>query len=145
MRTLSLAATLTLFAASAADLPLVQPKDLAAQLSQKAGARPVVLQIGPNLLYRNKHIPGSEYAGPAGKPEGLALLKAAVEKLPRDREIVVYCGCCPWDVCPNVRPAMELLRQMGFRRARALMIPKNFAADWIDVGYPVEAGSAAAK
>ena len=66
------------------------------------------------------------------------MLKAAVDKLPRDREIVIYCGCCPWDHCPNVKPAMELLKQMGFTKAKALYVPDNLKVDWIDRGYPVE-------
>ena len=53
----------------------------------------MILQIGPNVLYRSKHIPGAGYAGPASKPDGLELLKVTVAKLPRDREIVLYCGC----------------------------------------------------
>jgi len=131
---------MVLAGAWAADLAVVQPKELAGQL---AGHRAtiVVLQVGPNVLYRSKHIPGAIYAGPANRPEGLELLKAAAAKLPRDREIVLYCGCCPWDHCPNIRPALELMRQMGFTHVRALYVPDNFKADWIDQGYPVEEGT----
>lgn len=130
---------MVLAAAGAAELPLIQPKDLAAKLAAGgSAARPVILQVGPNVLYRSKHIPASAYAGPAAKPEGLELLKNAVAKLPRDREIVLYCGCCPWDHCPNIKPAMELLRQMGFTRAKALYVPTNMAKDWFDPGYPAE-------
>ena len=50
------------------------------------------------------------------------MLKEAVEKLPRDREIVIYCGCCPWDKCPNMQPAFAALREMGFTKAKALFI-----------------------
>ncbi|HJT88511.1 MAG TPA: rhodanese-like domain-containing protein [Bryobacteraceae bacterium] len=132
----------SLAAALGADVSEIQPKDLAAQL-QSQSSKPVVLQVGFNVLYRSKHIPGAIYAGPASKPEGLDALKAAVAKLPRDREIVLYCGCCPWDKCPNIRPALASLREMGFTHVRALMIPTNFAADWVDHGYPVEEGKAA--
>ncbi len=121
--------------AAAVEFPLIQPKDLAAQIHARP---PALYHVGFNVLYRSKHIPGSVYAGPAAKPEGLAALRAAVEKLPRDREIVVYCGCCPWNHCPNIKPAMELLKQMGFTRARALYVPDNFKIDWMDHGYPVE-------
>jgi thiosulfate/3-mercaptopyruvate sulfurtransferase len=134
---------LILTAAVAADLPLIQPKDLAAELSAGGNApKPVVLQVGPNVLYRSKHITGAGYAGPAAKPDGLELLKNSVAKLPRDREIVLYCGCCPWDRCPNVRPAIEALKAMGFQRVRALYLSTDFKADWIDKGYPVDSASA---
>ena len=122
---------------AAADIALIQPSDLAKHLS----ANPAIFQVGPNVLYRSKHIPDAIYAGPASKPEGLEKLKAAVSPLPRDREIVVYCGCCPWDRCPNIKPAMELLKQMGFTHAKALYVPDNFKTDWLDKGYPFEAGT----
>lgn len=124
----------------AAELALIQPGDLAAELAAK-GSPAAIFQVGPNVLYRGKHIPGAIYAGPASRPEGLALLKSAVEKLPRDRQIVIYCGCCPWSHCPNVKPAMEMLQQMGFTHAKAMYVEDNFAKDWIDKGYPVEAGT----
>jgi thiosulfate/3-mercaptopyruvate sulfurtransferase len=122
----------------AADLALVQPPDLTAQLAGK-GARPAVFMVGPNVLYRSKHIAGSVYAGPGMSEAGLAMLKAEAGKLPRDREVVVYCGCCPWDRCPNVKPAVDLLKQMGFAKAKALYLPTGFKVDWLDKGYEAEA------
>jgi thiosulfate/3-mercaptopyruvate sulfurtransferase len=68
------------------------------------------------------------------------MLKAEAEKLPRDREVVVYCGCCPWDRCPNVKPAVDLLRQMGFAKVKALYLATGFKVDWLDKGYEAEAG-----
>jgi 3-mercaptopyruvate sulfurtransferase SseA len=140
MRTLTVGLAVVLAAGLAADLALVQPKDLAAQLAAK-GAQPAIFQVGPNLLYRSKHIPGSVYAGPASRPEGLDALKQAAGKLARDREVVLYCGCCPWNNCPNVKPAVELLKQMGFTHVKAMYVETNFATDWIAKGYPVEAGT----
>jgi thiosulfate/3-mercaptopyruvate sulfurtransferase len=130
-----LAAVVTVVAA--ADLALVQPPDLAAQLSGK-GARPAVFMVGPNVLYRSKHIPGSVFAGPGREEVGLAMLRAEADKLPRDREVVVYCGCCPWDRCPNVKPAMDLLKGMGFTKAKALYVATGFKVDWLDKGYEAE-------
>lgn len=127
-----------------ADLAVVQPKELAGQLASHRPAI-VVFHVGPNVLYRGKHIPGAIYAGPANRPEGLELLKAEAAKLPLDREIVIYCGCCPWDHCPMVRPAAELLRQMGFVHLRVLYLPASFKSDWIDQGYPVEEGAAVSR
>jgi rhodanese-related sulfurtransferase len=123
---------------AAAELALVQPAELTAQLAGK-GVRPAVFMVGPNVLYRSKHIPGSVYAGPGQTEAGLAMLKAEAGKLARDREVVVYCGCCPWDRCPNVKPAVELLKQMGFTKAKALYLGTGFKADWLDKGYTAEA------
>jgi rhodanese-related sulfurtransferase len=135
MKALILGICVSALAMLAADLALVQPKDLAAQLAEK----PAIFHVGFNTLYRNgKHIAGSVYAGPGSKADGLAALRTAVEKLPRDREIVIYCGCCPWDHCPNIRPAFALLRDMGFTRVKALYIAENLKTNWVDAGYPVE-------
>ena len=128
--------------ALAADLNTVQPKDLAAQLQSK-GAKPALFHVGFPVMYRGKHIPASIYAGAGSKDEGLAALRTAVANLPRTQELVVYCGCCPFDKCPNVRPAVALLKQMGFTNVKVLDIPTNFGADWVDHGYPVEEGTAA--
>src|SRR5271157_2404157 len=119
-----------------ADFRVVEPEDVAGALAKRGGA--AIFQVGPAVLYRSKHIPGAVYAGPGSRPEGLAALKAAVEKLPHDRQIVLYCGCCPWDRCPNVKPAMELLKSMGFTHAKAMYLPDNFKTGWIDKGYPTE-------
>jgi len=118
----------------AADLALIEPSELSTHLA----AKPVIFHVGPNVLYRSKHIAGAIYAGVGSKEEGLGALKKAAADLPRDREIVIYCGCCPWDKCPNVHPALEALRQMGFTKVRALHLPDNFKTNWIDQGYPVQ-------
>jgi len=123
-------------AAVAVDLALVQPQELAGTLAK--GSKPAIFQVGPNVLYRSKHIPGAAYAGPGSKAEGIELLRTAVKDMPRDREIVIYCGCCPWDRCPNVKPAFEALKQMGFTKVKALYLYQNFKTDWIDKAYPVE-------
>lgn len=118
----------------AAEMALIQPPELVSRLS----AKPAIFYVGPNVLYRSKHIPAAIYAGPGSKAEGLALLKAAAADLPRDREIVIYCGCCPWDRCPNVSPSVDLLKQMGFTHVKTLYLPDNFKTNWIDKNYPVE-------
>src|SRR4051794_22932499 len=116
-------------AALAAGLTLIEPKDVAAQLAAKSG-QPVLFHVGPNSLYRGKHIPGSIYAGPGSTPQGIEMLKQAVAKLPKDRAIVLYCGCCPWNNCPNVKPAVEALQAMGFTKVKAMHIENNFPMDW---------------
>jgi rhodanese-related sulfurtransferase len=97
-----------------------------------------VFMVSPNVLYRSKHIPGSGRRTGTERA-GLAMLKAEAGKLPRDREVVLYCGCCPWDRCPNVKPAVDLLKQMGFAKVKALYLATGFKADWLDKGYAAEA------
>jgi thiosulfate/3-mercaptopyruvate sulfurtransferase len=123
--------------AGATEMSLVQPPDLAAQLSAK-GAAPALFMVGPNVLYRSRHITASVFAGPGQTHDGLALLQAAADKLPRDREVLVYCGCCPWDHCPNVKPSVNLLKLMGFTKVKVLYLPTGFKVDWLDKGYAAE-------
>ena len=99
---------------------------------------PLIIHVGFDVLYRAAHIAGTPYAGPASKPEGLAELKKAVAGQPHDRDIVIYCGCCPMEKCPNIRPAFAALREMGFTRVRVLSLPENLKTDWIDHGYPTD-------
>lgn len=136
MKKLAALAACLLLTAVAAELSLVEPASVAAELAK--GSKPVLLHVGFNVLYRSHHIPGSIYAGPASKAEGLDLLTRAVKDIPRDREIVIYCGCCPWDHCPNIKPAFEELAKLGFKNVRAMHVPSNFKVDWMDHGYPVE-------
>ena len=123
--------------AFAAGLDLIQPADLAPEV---AARHVTVLYVGPNVLYRSKHIPGAIYAGPGNTPEGIGLLKDRAAKLPRDRQVAIYCGCCPWDRCPNIKPAIEALRALGFTEVKVAYLETGFKADWIDKGLPVETG-----
>lgn len=116
---------------------LLEPAALAKALNT-AGAKPVILCVAFPVLYRQKHIIHAEFAGPTGKQEGIDALRAAAAKLPKDSDIVIYCGCCPMIRCPNVRPAYRELRQLGYHNVRVLNIPTNFHDDWVAKNYPVE-------
>ena len=99
---------------------------------------PLIIHIGFDVLYRAAHIKDTPYAGPASTPEGIAELKKTVAGQPHDRDIVLYCGCCPMDKCPNIRPAFTTLHEMGFTNVRVLSLPANLKTDWIDKGYPTD-------
>ena len=114
---------------------ITQPSQLAAKLSK--GVKPVILQVGFQVLYKSKHIQSSIYAGPASTPEGLDALKQAVRTLPKNADIYIYCGCCPMNKCPNIRPAFATLKAMGFTHLHVVILPTNFGKDWVAHGYPV--------
>jgi thiosulfate/3-mercaptopyruvate sulfurtransferase len=116
---------------------LMQPADLARLLNGN-GPKPTVISVAFPVLYRQRHIAHALPAGPASKPEGLAALRQAVAALPKDREIVIYCGCCPMEHCPNIRPAYKALEAAGFRNVRVLELRSNLRTDWTAKGYPVE-------
>src|SRR5215469_204545 len=80
-----------------ASLQLIQPDELVKAMQSSGGQKPVVLYVGPRLIYTQAHIPGAEYIGPVGRAEGMEKLRARAKSLPHDDFIVIYCGCCPWD------------------------------------------------
>jgi hypothetical protein len=133
----------TVFAYQASLIPssqLINPGELVKLLQSSKGEKPLMIQVGSHVLYAQAHIPGSEYIGPASRENGLQQLRKRVESLPRKKFIVIYCGCCPWDHCPNVKPADDALQVMGFTNVKVLYIANNFGADWVDKGYPTAKG-----
>ena len=131
------------FAYQASSIPtsqLLNPDELVKILQAPQREKPLVIQVGFHVLYQQAHIPGSEYVGPASSESGLQRLRKRVAPLPRNKFIVIYCGCCPWDHCPNVKPASDALRAMGFTNVKVLYIADNFGANWVDKGYPTSKG-----
>jgi rhodanese-related sulfurtransferase len=117
---------------------LIQAEELAQALT---GVRkPVVLYVGPKSIYAQAHIPGAENIGPVARPEGMEKLRARAASLPKDSPVVIYCGCCPWDHCPNIRPAYAELKKAGFTKVRVLYLENSFGANWKDKGLPVAPG-----
>lgn len=117
---------------------LLEPADLAARI--KNGTAPLLICVGPSGL-----ITGSIEAGPAHEAVHLDSLKTLLASVDRNREVVIYCGCCPFVHCPNVRPAFNLLLSMHFTHARLLDLSHNIKTDWLDHGYPVKQEGAHAK
>ena len=117
---------------------LLQPEELNRLLQTPAAEKPLVLQVGSRVLYDQAHILHSEYAGPGMQDAGAQMLRNRVASLSHKTFIVLYCGCCPWNRCPNVGPAYKLLLDMGFTRVKVLYLADNFGADWVSKGFPVE-------
>lgn len=109
-----------------------------AKVLKSSAPPPAIICVTFPFLYRQRHILHAKYAGPTSKPEGLNAFREAVQNMPKDAEIVVYCGCCPMVKCPNIRPAYQALKELGFTRIRILDMPTNFHTDWASKGYPVE-------
>jgi hypothetical protein len=119
---------------------LINPDELVKIIQASKSEKPLMIQVGSHVLYSEAHIPGSEYLGPAASENGLQLLRKRVESVPRNKFIVIYCGCCPWSHCPNIKPADDALHAMGFTNFKVLYIADNFGADWVERGYPVAKG-----
>ena len=110
---------------------LLATETLAARITGGNADDLVVLTVGFDAV-----IKGSVDVGPAMEAENVDKLRSYLKDLPNDAEVVIYCGCCPFDRCPNVRPAFTVLNEMGFKNAKLLNIPQNIKVDWLDKGYP---------
>jgi thiosulfate/3-mercaptopyruvate sulfurtransferase len=120
---------------------VIHAGDLAKTIADKKAEQPKIFYVGFETMFKTQHVPNSTYGGPGRNAEGLEVLRKAVAGVPKDHMIVLYCGCCPWDRCPNMKPAFKLLHELGYAQVKVVEIPQNFATDWIDKGFPVE-GSA---
>lgn len=111
---------------------LMPPARLASAIEHNKNV-PLIINVGPAAL-----IKGSVDIGPGSEKDNIQKLKTLLEKQDKNRSIVIYCGCCPFKNCPNVRPAFTLLNEMKFTDRKLLDLPRNIKADWVDHGYPVQ-------
>jgi len=111
---------------------LIEPSELAATIKSSKDI-PVIFSIGPGAI-----VPHSKDIGMIREEENMKKFKEQLTDLPKDTEIVVYCGCCPYEHCPNVRPAIQLLKDMKFTNYKLLDLPHNIKVDWINKGYPTQ-------
>jgi thiosulfate/3-mercaptopyruvate sulfurtransferase len=111
---------------------LMKPADLAGILKADKDI-PVLFSVGPGAI-----IPHSADIGMVKDEKNMANFKEQLSKLPKSANIIVYCGCCPYEHCPNVRPAIAALQEMKFTNYRLLDLPNNIKTDWIAKGYPVK-------
>ena len=116
------------------------PQALSRIMQSNQRSKLLILNVGPRVLYAQAHIEGAEFIGPGSDPRGIEVLKQRVKSVPKSKEIVLYCGCCPWDRCPNIRPAFDELKKLGFTNVKALYIANNIGSDWVDKGYPTARG-----
>jgi hypothetical protein len=109
---------------------LLEPAVLAKTIESNKDL-PMIYCVGPGVV-----IPNSIDIGATNDQKNLEKFKDSVSNLPRNTNIVIYCGCCPFEHCPNVRPAIALLQQMKFTNYHLLDLPHNIKTDWIEKGYP---------
>lgn len=110
---------------------LMEPAELAVLLDS-AKDLPLIISVGPGAI-----IPHSADIGMVKEKENLEKLKSELSGRSPQTPVIIYCGCCPFDHCPNVRPAIALLKEMQFTNYKLLNLPHNIKADWIDKGYPI--------
>jgi len=119
---------------------VMTPEDLVKLLTNSDSAKPLVVYVGFEFLYKGAHVPGARFIGPGKDTKGIEALKRWAGSIPPDRDVVIYCGCCPLKQCPNIRPAFQALREMKPTHLKVLFIEESLAKDWVEKGYPVEKG-----
>ena len=112
---------------------LLAPADLNKTLMNPKAAQPIIYSIGYQAIIKN-----SIDIGAGGDKNNQKKLKQALSKVPKNADIVIYCGCCPFSTCPNVRPVFQMLTEMGYKNHKLLNIAQNIKVDWIDKGYAVK-------
>ncbi len=110
---------------------LMEPSVLASKLASPE-KHPLIFDIGPSGIIKE-----AVEIGPGQEKNNIDKLKLALSKQDRSREVVIYCGCCPFKNCPNIRPAFEALNEAGFKNSYLLNLSQNLRVDWIAKGYPM--------
>jgi hypothetical protein len=114
------------------DRQLMEPSQLAAEIKTEKSKTPVIFNIGAV-----EDIKGAKHIGAVSDAETLEKLKKEVAALPKNTEVVIYCGCCPFAKCPNIRPAFNELNKEGFTNIKLLNLSTNLKTNWIAKGYPL--------
>jgi thiosulfate/3-mercaptopyruvate sulfurtransferase len=122
------------------EIQLIQPAALAKIINDPSAKKPFIISVSPEGIYNlnpGKGIKGAVEFGAAEETANLSRLKANLSKMPGAQDIVVYCGCCPFRDCPNIRPAFKVLNEMKFKNHKLLDLKHNIKEDWMDKGYPM--------
>jgi hypothetical protein len=109
----------------------MEPAILAKKLASSE-KHPIIFNIGPSGVIKE-----AIDIGPGQEKANIEKLKNELVKLDKSTEIVVYCGCCPFKNCPNIRPAFEALNIAGLKNSFLLNLSENLRVDWIAKGYPM--------
>lgn len=112
---------------------LIEPAALANMIKDAKAQKPVIYNIGPLA-----GIKGSIAIDPTRDPANMGKLRKALATVPKDKMVIIYCGCCPFRNCPNIRPAFALLKELGYTNPRLLNLSQNLKVDWTDYGYPMD-------
>lgn len=112
---------------------LIQPEELAKKINDPKAVKPVIFNVGPV-----DQIKTAIAAGPCNTEDGFKKFRFEVFKVAKDKEVVVYCGCCTSQNCPNIRPAIKYLTEQGYKKAKVLDIPTGIKEDWVQKDYPIE-------
>lgn len=95
--------------------------------------KPLLFNVGPM-----ENIKGAVFVGRGTSVSSIDKMKGTLSMENKNRTVVVYCGCCSYASCPNIKPAFDALISLGFKNAKVLDLPEGIKPDWVAKGYPME-------
>lgn len=109
---------------------LIQPKELSDLLKDNKAGKIHILNMGVE-----RNIKNAIEIGIVSSPSKYKVLQDQLKKYNKNESIVIYCGCCKLENCPNVSLAIEKIRELGYSNVRILNFVEGINEDWIDKGY----------
>lgn len=112
---------------------LMSTKELADKITTNAKDKPLIFNVGPM-----ENIKGAVAVGAATNITFSNRMEAVLAMESKTRQVVVYCGCCSYASCPNIKPAYDKLMAQGFKNTKVLELPEGIKPDWVAKNYPME-------
>jgi thiosulfate/3-mercaptopyruvate sulfurtransferase len=112
---------------------LMPTKELADKITTNAKDKPLIFNVGPM-----ENIKGAQAVGAATNATFSTKILSYLTMESKTKPVVVYCGCCSYSSCPNIKPAYDILIAQGFKNTKVLELPEGIKPDWVAKGYPTE-------
>lgn len=112
---------------------LMSTVDLSTKIKTNAKDKPLIFNVGPM-----ENIKGAVGVGAATNATFGSKISGYLTMESKTKPIVVYCGCCSYASCPNIKPAYDYLIAQGFKNTKVLELPDGIKPDWVAKGYPTE-------
>ncbi|MFN8437528.1 MAG: hypothetical protein U0V72_07790 [Cytophagales bacterium] len=113
---------------------LIEVKDLLPLINSKDKKKiPAIINVGPML-----NIKGAVTYGSASDEKAMEKIKKAATTMNKNKAVVIYCGCCKMEHCPNIEGAFNFFKESGFKSVKVLNLPEDLATDWVAKKYPME-------
>ena len=112
---------------------LMSTIELNTKIKTNAKDKPIIFNVGPM-----ENIKGAIAMGAATSVTFSSRIQSTLAMENKTKPIVVYCGCCSYASCPNIKPAYDALVALGFKNTKVLELPDGIKPDWVAKGYPTE-------
>lgn len=113
---------------------LMPTQELSDKIKTNAKDKPVIFNVGPM-----ENIKTAVFVGKATSATCVEKMKSTLAMENKNKPVVIYCGCCSYASCPNIKPAYDALIAQGFKNTKVLELPEGIKPDWVAKGYPMEA------